>query len=75
MRFRDQASRRAGSSRRPDNSVCFADPMQLVLRTDSTAGAVLGVAAVAVVASYVHAYDLVRMPGQSGGTARMVLPR
>jgi hypothetical protein len=38
----------------------------------STAGAVLGVAAVAAVASYEHAYDLVRMHGESGGTARMV---
>jgi hypothetical protein len=38
----------------------------------STAGAVLGVAAVAAVASYEHAYDLVRMNGESGWTARMV---
>jgi hypothetical protein len=38
----------------------------------STAGAVLGVAAVAAVASYEHAYDLVRMHGESGWTARMV---
>jgi hypothetical protein len=35
----------------------------------STAGAVLGVAAVA---SYEHAYDLVRAHGESGWTARMV---
>ena len=38
----------------------------------STAGAVLGVAAVAATASYEHAYDLVRMHGESGWTARMV---
>jgi Protein of unknown function (DUF2637) len=38
----------------------------------STAIAVLGVAAVAAVASYEHAYDLVRMHGESGWTARMV---
>jgi hypothetical protein len=33
---------------------------------------VLGVAAVAAVASYEHAYDLVRAHGESGWTARMV---
>lgn len=38
----------------------------------STAGAVLGVAAVAAVASYEHAYDLVRAHGKSGWTAHMV---
>jgi Protein of unknown function (DUF2637) len=38
----------------------------------STAGAVLGVAAVAAVASYEHAYDLVQAHGESGWTARMV---
>jgi hypothetical protein len=38
----------------------------------STAGVVVGVAAVAAVASYEHAYDLVRMHGESGGTARLV---
>jgi hypothetical protein len=38
----------------------------------STADAVLGVAAVAAVASYEHAYDLVRLHGESGWTARMV---
>lgn len=32
----------------------------------------LGVAAVAAVASYGHAYDLVRARGESGWTARMV---
>ena len=37
-----------------------------------TAGAVLGVAAVAAVASYEHAYDLVRTHGESGWTAHMV---
>ena len=38
----------------------------------STALAVLGVAAVAAVASYEHAYDLERAHGESGWTARMV---
>jgi hypothetical protein len=38
----------------------------------SIALAVLGVAAVAAVASYEHAYDLVRAQGESGWTARMV---
>jgi hypothetical protein len=38
----------------------------------STALAVLGVAAVAAVASFEHAYDLVRAHGESGWTARMV---
>jgi Protein of unknown function (DUF2637) len=38
----------------------------------STAVAVLGVAAVAAVASYEHACDLVRAHGESGGTARVV---
>jgi hypothetical protein len=38
----------------------------------STALAVVGVAAVAAVASYEHAYDLVRAHGESGWTARMV---
>jgi hypothetical protein len=38
----------------------------------TTACAVLGVAAVAAVASYEHAYDLVRVHGESGWTARMV---
>lgn len=39
----------------------------------STAFAVLGVAAGAAVASYEHAYDLVRAHGETGWTARMVL--
>jgi uncharacterized protein DUF2637 len=38
----------------------------------STAGAVVGVAAVAAVASYEHAYDLVRAHGETGWTARLV---
>jgi hypothetical protein len=38
----------------------------------TTAGAVLGVAAVAAMASYEHAYDLVRMHGESGWTAHLV---
>jgi Protein of unknown function (DUF2637) len=38
----------------------------------STPFAVLGVAAVAAVASYQHAYDLVRAHGESGWTARLV---
>jgi hypothetical protein len=38
----------------------------------STAVAVLGVAAVAAVAPYEHAYDLVRAHGEAGWTARMV---
>jgi len=38
----------------------------------STALAVLGVAAVAAVASYEHAYDLVRVHGESGWTAHLV---
>ena len=38
----------------------------------STAGAVVGVAAVAAVASYEHAYALVRAHGEAGWTARLV---
>jgi hypothetical protein len=38
----------------------------------STAGAVLGVAAVAAAASYEHAYELVRAHEESGWTARLV---
>ena len=38
----------------------------------STAGAVLGVAAVAAAASYEHAYELVRAHGDAGWTARLV---
>ena len=38
----------------------------------TTAGAVIGVAAVAAVASYEHAYALVRAHGEAGWTARLV---
>jgi len=38
----------------------------------STAGAVVGVAAVAAVASYEHAYALVEAHGEAGWTGRMV---
>jgi hypothetical protein len=38
----------------------------------STALAVLGVATVAAVASYEHAYDLVRVPGETGWAGRLV---
>lgn len=38
----------------------------------STAGAVVGVASVAAVASYEHAYALVRAHGEAGWTARLV---
>jgi hypothetical protein len=38
----------------------------------STAGAVIGVAAVAAVASYKHAWALVRAHGETGWTARLV---
>jgi hypothetical protein len=38
----------------------------------TTAGAVVGVAAVAGVASYEHAYALVWAHGETGWTARMV---
>jgi hypothetical protein len=37
----------------------------------TTAAAVIGVAAVAAVASYEHAYDLVRAHGEAGWTARL----
>lgn len=40
----------------------------------STAGAVLGVATVASAAFYEHAYELVRMHGESGWTARLASP-
>lgn len=39
----------------------------------STAGAVVGVAAVAAVASYEHAYALVRAHGEAGWTGRLRL--
>ncbi|HEX8005424.1 MAG TPA: DUF2637 domain-containing protein [Trebonia sp.] len=38
----------------------------------STAGAVVGVAAVAAVASYEHAYALVRAHGEMGWTGRLI---
>ena len=38
----------------------------------TTAGAVVGVAAVTAVASYEHAYDLVQAHGEEGWTARLV---
>src|ERR1700733_8815649 len=38
----------------------------------TTAGAVVGAVAVAAVASYEHAYALVRVHGESGWTARLV---
>jgi hypothetical protein len=38
----------------------------------TTAGAVVGVAAVAAVASYEHAYALVRTHGEVGWTGRLV---
>ena len=39
----------------------------------STAGAALGIAAVAAMASYEHAYDLVRAHGEAGSMAHLVL--
>ena len=41
----------------------------------STAGAMVGVAAVAAVASYEHAYALVRAAGEADWTARLFRPR
>ena len=38
----------------------------------STAGAVVGVATIAAVASYEHAYALVRFHGEAGWTERLV---
>src|ERR1700752_1361470 len=38
----------------------------------STAGAVVGIAAVAAVASYEHAYALLRAHGESGWTGRLI---
>ena len=38
----------------------------------TTAGAVVGVAAIAAVASCEHSYDLVRVHGEAGWTARLV---
>ena len=50
---------------------CVMNAADRVIRW-STALAVLGVAAVAAVASYEHAYDLVRAHGEAGWTARLV---
>ena len=50
---------------------CMMSAADRVIRW-STALAVLGVAAVAAVASYEHAYDLVRAHGEAGWTARLV---
>ena len=46
-------------------------PADRVIRW-TTAVAVIGVAAVAAIASYEHAYDLVRTHGEAGWTARLV---
>ena len=46
-------------------------PADRVIRW-TTAGAVLGVAAVAAAASYEHLYDLVQGHGEAGWTARLV---
>jgi hypothetical protein len=62
----------------PDLRICSGHPRWRCTMTAehvirwSTAGAVLGVAAVAAVASYERAYDLVRAHGESGWTARTV---
>jgi hypothetical protein len=50
---------------------CVTNVVDRVIRF-STALAVLGVAAVAAVASYEHAYHLVRAHGEAGWTARLV---
>jgi Protein of unknown function (DUF2637) len=61
----------------PDHGVC-ADCWRCAMSGAdrvirwSTAFAVLGVAAVAAVASYEHAYDLVRAHGEAGWTARPI---
>jgi Protein of unknown function (DUF2637) len=47
------------------------NPADRVIRW-STALVVLGVAAVAAVASYEHAYDLVRVHGEAGWAPRLV---
>ena len=46
--------------------------MRLILRVFGSAGAVVGVAAVAAVASYEHAHALVRAHGEAGWTGRVV---
>src|SRR5260370_42383289 len=50
---------------------CAMTGVDRILRW-STAGAVVGVASVAAVASYEHAYALVRAHGEAGWTARLV---
>src|SRR5713226_3268750 len=50
---------------------CAMIIIQHVIRW-STAGAVVGVAAVAAMASYEHAYALVRVHGEVGWTGRLV---
>ena len=63
---------------RPDHRVragrrsrCAVTGTEQVIRW-STAGAVVGVAAVAAAASYEHAYELVPAHGEAGWTARLV---
>jgi hypothetical protein len=62
---------------RPDRGVrhyfwrCAVTGADRVIRW-TTAGAVLGLAAVAAIASYEHAYALVRAHGEAGWTARLV---
>jgi beta-glucanase (GH16 family) len=50
---------------------CAVTATEHVIRW-STAGAVVGVATVAAVASYEHAYVLVRTRGETGWTGRFV---
>jgi hypothetical protein len=50
---------------------CAVSATEHVIRW-STAGAVVGVAAVAAVASYEHAYALVRAHSEAGWTGRLV---
>ena len=52
-------------------SECMLSTADRVIRWSSTL-AVFGVAAVAAVASYEHAYDLVRAHGEAGWTARLI---
>jgi Protein of unknown function (DUF2637) len=51
---------------------CAVTAVERVIRRPA-AGAVVGVATVAAVASYEHAYALVRAHGEAGWTARLVL--
>jgi hypothetical protein len=50
---------------------CLVNAPDRIIRW-TTPGAVVGVAAVAAVASYEHAYDLVQAHGEAGCTARLV---